>query len=83
MSLNFLDIKAKQQAKEFTFTVYQPDFERFSKFVDFINRNKSPDETVSPEDVFEEIMKVTDELEGFSEYLSTRKGAKRGRKKEQ
>lgn len=80
MSLDFLSLKAKHQAKEFALNIYPTEFDKFSKFVEFLNRNKSQEEAISAEDVFAEIMKVTDQVEGFSEYLATRKGARRGRK---
>ena len=80
MSLNFLELRPKQHAKEFTFHVYQSDFEKFTKFVEFINRKKSSEEIIAVEDVFAELMKATEEVTDFSEYLAENKVTRRGRK---
>jgi len=81
MNLNFLELKAKHQPKEFTFKTYPADFEKFSKFVEFINKDKATDELVAEEDIFEELMKATGQVEGFDEFLASGKGARRGRKR--
>lgn len=81
MSLNFLDLKAKHQPKEFSLNIYQADFDKFTKFVEFINRDKTAEEVIAPEDIFEELMKATEQVEGFSEFIATGKGSRRGRKK--
>lgn len=81
MSLNFLDLKAKHQPKEFTFNIYQADFDNFTKFVEFINCNKSAEEMIAPEDIFKELMKATEQVEGFSEFMANGKGVRRGRKR--
>lgn len=81
MSLNFLELKPKHQPKEFTLNIYPNDFEKLSKFVEFINRNKTQEEVVAPEDIFEELMKATEQVVGFNEFLASNKGAKRGRKR--
>lgn len=78
MNLDFLSLKAKHQPKDFTLNIYPADFEKFSKFVEFINKGKSVEESISPEDIFEELMKATDQVEGFSEFCVT---PRRGRKK--
>ncbi len=81
MSLDFLSLKPKHQPKDVSMRMYQADFEKFAKLVDFINKDKEPDEQISPEDIFEELMKATDEVDGFSDYAATAKGSRRGRKK--
>ncbi len=78
MSLDFLSLKAKHQPKEFTLNIYPTDFEKFSKFVEFINKGKSAEEVIAAEDIFEELMKATDQVEGFSDFCTT---PRRGRKK--
>jgi len=80
MSLNFLDLKAKHQPKEFTLNIYQTDHDKFYRFVEFINRGKSSEDAIALEDVFEELIKATDQVEGFSDYLAMNKGTKRARK---
>lgn len=80
MSLNFLELRPKQHAKEFTFHVYQSDFEKFTKFVEFINQKKFSEEIIAVEDVFAELMKATEEVADFSEYLVANKTTRRGRK---
>lgn len=81
MSLDFLGLKAKHQSKDITMRMYQTDFDKFSKLVEFINRNKDVEDQVAPEDIFEELMKATDKVEGFSEFAATTKGSRRGRKR--
>lgn len=81
MSLDFLGLKAKHQPKDMTVKMYQSDFDKFSKLVEFINRNKTPEEQIASEDIFAELMKATDQVEGFSEFSSSLKGRGRGRKK--
>ncbi len=81
MELNFLELKAKHQPKELTFKVYLADFEKFSKLVEFINKDKAAHELIAEEDIFEELMKATGQVEGFDDYLASGKGARRGRKR--
>lgn len=81
MSLDFLSLKPKHQPKDVSMRMYQADFDKFGKLVDFINRDKEPDEQISPEDIFEELMKATDGVEGFADFAASAKGNRRGRKK--
>ena len=57
------------------------DFEKFSKLVEFINKDKAAHELIAEEDIFEELMKATGQVEGFDDYLASGKGARRGRKR--
>lgn len=81
MNLDFLSLKAKHQPKDVTMRMYQTDFDKFSKLVEFLNRSKRQEDQIAPEDVFEELMKATDQVEGFSEFAASTKGSRRGRKK--
>jgi hypothetical protein len=81
MSLNFLDLKAKHQPKEYPLRIYAADFEKFSKLVEFINKDKSSEDMIAPEDIFEELMKATNQVEGFEEFMASGKPSKRGRKR--
>lgn len=80
MNLNFLDLKAKHQPKEFSMRIYPTDFEKFSKLVEFINKDKSSEDMIASEDIFEELMKATNQVEGFEEFVASGK-SRRGRKR--
>lgn len=81
MNLNFMELKAKHQPKEFTFKIYPADFDKFSKFVEYINRDKATDELIAEEDIFEELMKATAQVDGFDEFLASGKGGRRGKRR--
>lgn len=71
MSHLYQDLRIKQEAKKVEVSMYQADFLKLQRLLEFLNKDKKSDfGLICEEDIINRAFSTMDTVEGFADYLA-------------